>query len=142
MRLGSVVFSLWLGLCTTGYAVERPLPLDGKIGELSVSPQRQFLIDGDVRRLTAGAQIRTVQNTLIQPQVLIAKLAGLKALILYTENNQRQVHRIWLLTKQEARRNASKLPPPPLPLVTIPDREARSPVIPADRTATPAVPTE
>jgi hypothetical protein len=149
MRVSFVLLSLLFGLTATSHAVERPLPTDGKVGRLSVSEQRQFLIDGDAHQLTAGAQIRTAQNTLIQPQTLIPKLTGLKAYVLYTENNQGQVHRMWLLTPQEARRYASKMPKEVLPLSPLsppkvaPDRTARPSVPNApDRTATPSVPTE
>lgn len=148
--IGAIVFSLWVGLCTTsvavgevvGEAVERPLPADGKLGKLAVSEQRQFLIDGDEYRLSAGTQIRTAQNTIIQPQTLIPKLAGVEAWILYTKK-QGQIHRIWLLTKQEARRYLAKLPPPePPPPPPPPNREATTPSIPPDRTATPSTPTQ
>jgi hypothetical protein len=78
--------------------------------------------------LTAGAQIRNTNNLLVQPQTLTAqlagRLAGYEVPILYTENNQGHVHRIWILTSEEVRKNPADEEPPP--------------VITPNRTATPS----
>lgn len=114
-------FFLSLLLCllsTTSHALDRPLPANAKAGELNVSENRSLMIDGTVRQLSAGAQIRTQQNTIIQPQTLTAhmrKMGYEDVPILYTVNNQGHVHRIWILTQVEADQYPLDKPAPTTP---------------------------
>jgi hypothetical protein len=126
----SLYFLLTLLSClltSFAQAVERPLPDNAKVGELSVTRNRQLLIDDKPRNLSAGAQVRTPQNTIIQPQVLSAHLltryAGQELPILYTENNIGQIHRVWILTREEAEQHPVKVKQPVAP--PAPDRIAR-----------------
>lgn len=113
-QIGAVL-SLLFCLSTISHAVERPLPAKAKVGKLSTSPNRLLLVDDEPHQLTAGAQIRTAQNTIIQPQTLLTRLAtqfaGMEFPILYTENNQGQIHRMWILTRAEAERYVADEPP-------------------------------
>jgi len=115
-----LIFSL---LSTASYATERPLPANAKLGELSLSENRSFLIDGGVRKLSAGTQIRNQKNILVQPQNIVAQLVGVDVPILYTENNQGQIQRIWILTNQEIQQYASDTPS--LLQLIFPDRTAK-----------------
>jgi hypothetical protein len=106
-RIGAFI-GLLCCLLTSAYAQvqQRPLPTDAKVGELSAAPNKVLLIDDKPRTLTAGAQIRNYQNLIIQPQTLLTELAtkyaGLVVLVLYTENNQGQIQRMWILSRDEA----------------------------------------
>ena len=123
MRANSLIFAQ-LGLIFS-YATERPIPPNAKLGELSASTNRNFLIDGDVRQLSAGTQIRNQNNTLVQPQHIVAQLIGADVPILYTENSYGHIQRIWLLTNQEIQQYAPNTPS--LLELIFPDRAARAP---------------
>lgn len=121
------VFSLLMSMVSYAAdrpAVNRPMPGNAKMGEISSSANRTIEIDGKVRQLTAGAQIRNQQNTLIQPQTLVSVLNGpladVDVPILYTENNQGQIHRIWILTSEETQNYSSDTPPPTVATPGIP----------------------
>lgn len=121
------VFGLlfFLFASTNSHALDRPLPANAKVGELSVSENRGLMIDGDVRRLTAGAQIRTQQNAIIQPQTLLAHMVRMgyeDVPVLYTENSQGHIHRMWILTTAEA--DAYSVDTPPT-ITIIPGEAAR-----------------
>jgi len=106
-----ICFVLSLLVSTISYAADRPLPANARMGEIS-SLARTIVIDKKARQLTAGAQIRNQQNTLIQPQTLVnilsGQLADIDVPILYTENNQGQIHRIWILTAEENQNYSSR----------------------------------
>lgn len=102
----SSIFGLlfWLFASTPSHAIDRPLPANAKVGKLSVSDARHLIIDGDIRRLGAGAQVRTQQNIIVQTQTLLTymlKMGYKNVPILYTENSQGHIHRIWVLTAAE-----------------------------------------
>jgi hypothetical protein len=132
MRVSSFIFfvmSLLMSTAVFADAVERPIPADAKTGVLTATRHRQVMIDEKVRKLAAGAQIRNHRNLLIQPQTLVAQLARLsednEVPILYTENKQGQIHRIWILTrdemdKYEADKESSTAPP-----IVVPNRSSR-----------------
>ena len=104
-----LLFCLLMG--TVSYAAERPFPVNAKMGEITSSVNRAILIDKKARQLTAGAQIRNQHNVLIQPQTLVSilngQLADIDVPILYTENNQGHIHRIWILTSEETQNYSS-----------------------------------
>lgn len=134
------VFSLIF--CTVSYAVERHIPANAKTGTIAVSDNRALMIDDKVIHLTAAAQIRDTRNMLIQPQTLKnqlgGRLAGYEVPILYTENNQGHVHRIWILTKDELDKHP--LDEEEEEETNLPNRSARpSGTIVPNRDATPSV---
>jgi len=145
MRTCSLFFAqiclvLSVMLCTTNYALARPLPADAKTGLMTVSKNRSLMIDEKDRRLAAGAQIRTTNNMLVQPQTLFAQLGGRLASfevpILYSENNQGQIHRIWILTNAELEQFPLDEDPEP---VIAPNRSARpSGTVTPNRSARPS----
>jgi hypothetical protein len=54
-------------------------------------------IDGERALLSAGAQIRGASNTIVVPTALPPD-----SLVKYQRNQAGQVHRVWILTPQEA----------------------------------------
>ncbi|PRC94192.1 hypothetical protein [Solimicrobium silvestre] len=109
------LFLLGLMLSATSYAIDRPLPVNAKLGTFSPSANPAIVIDGNVRQLTAGAQIRNHHNVIVQPM----SLSGPDVQILYKENSQGQIERIWILTKDEVQAySAGPQPATPLPSPT------------------------
>ena len=104
-----LVFSLLVS--TVSYALDRPLPTNAKMGEIRSAADRTIQIGKKPKQLSAGAQIRNQQNLLIQPQTLVSLLNGpladAKVQVVYTENNQGQIHRIWILSSEEAENYSS-----------------------------------
>jgi hypothetical protein len=90
-----------------GQVGQRPFPSDAKIGILSPSAAPTILINGQVRQLTAGAQIRNENNLIVQPMTL----AGPDVRIVYKVNGQSQIERIWILNTTEAQQIQTTIPP-------------------------------
>ena len=100
--LASLIF---LGATTlSASAFERPFPANIKRGNMTPATPGQILIDGQLRLLTAGAQIRTMDNLIVLPTYL----KGRDLVVNYTENEQGEIHRVWMLSEQEA---AQPIPP-------------------------------
>ncbi|NMM37164.1 MAG: hypothetical protein HHJ09_06565 [Glaciimonas sp.] len=79
-------------------AYERPFPSNAKRGTMTPATYPAINIDGKERMLSPGAQIFNANNTIDLPDNLRAG----NVTVNFTENNQGQIHRIWMLTPQEA----------------------------------------
>ncbi|MEO8599879.1 MAG: hypothetical protein ABI656_08640 [bacterium] len=79
-------------------AYERPFPSNAKRGTMTPAMYPAIIIDGAQRMLSPGAQIYNTHNTIDMP----ATLSGSNVVVNFTENNQGQIHRIWILSPQEA----------------------------------------
>jgi hypothetical protein len=79
-------------------AYERPFPLHAKRGTMTPAIYPAIIVDGKQRELSPGAQILNADNTIEMPN----SLRGSNIVVNFTENNQSQVHRIWMLSPQEA----------------------------------------
>jgi hypothetical protein len=86
----------------SAHAFERPFPQIAKRGTLSLVNYPTVAMDGNVRRLSPGAWIRTENNTSQVP----AMLRGREYLVNYTENSEGDIDRVWILTPQEAAKPA------------------------------------
>jgi hypothetical protein len=75
----------------------RSLPEDAKRGEIRHVQDMDVEIDGRRQRLAPGAQIRDAVNLLVLPAAIPAG-----ARVKYVLNADGQVHRVWILTPQEA----------------------------------------
>ena len=84
-------------LCTTAAAQLRTIPADAKLGTMRHLGDTIVEIDGQRARLSAGAQIRSQANTIVLPTALPPD-----SLVKYQLNEAGQVHRVWILTPQEA----------------------------------------
>lgn len=79
-------------------ALDQPFPLNVKRGTMSPASHPTIVVDGNMRRLTAGAQIRNQDNMIQMPATII----NAEYAINYTENVQGEIDRIWILTALEA----------------------------------------
>ncbi|MEO8408182.1 MAG: hypothetical protein ABI476_07120 [Oxalobacteraceae bacterium] len=79
-------------------AYERPFPSNAKRGTMTPAIYPVIIIDGNERLLLQGAQIFNADNRIEMP----ASLRGSNIVVNFTENNRSQIHRVWLLSPQEA----------------------------------------
>jgi hypothetical protein len=96
-------FLLCLALiaCTLqALALDRPFPPIAKRGTMTPASYPSIIIDGKVRNLSPGAQIRNQDNLIETPM----SLRGTGFAVLYTENPQGDIDRIWMLTGEETKR--------------------------------------
>jgi hypothetical protein len=75
----------------------RPIPDGAKRGNIVHIRESLVEIDGQPMRLSAGAQLRSRDNLLIVP---VSLPPG--ALVKYTLDGTGQIHRVWVLTAEEA----------------------------------------
>jgi hypothetical protein len=93
----ALLSALSAGLSTAALAQLRTIPADAKRGEIRHVQEMEVQIDGVTERLSAGAQIRNASNMIVLP---VAIPAG--ALVRYRRDGEGRVHRIWILTPEEA----------------------------------------
>ena len=90
--------ALLLVFCAAAAAQQlRTIPQDAKRGTLRHIQDMLVEIDGERAQLSQGAQIRGTSNTIVVPTALPPG-----SLVKYQLNEARQVHRVWILTPQEA----------------------------------------
>ena len=77
----------------------RSIPEDARVGQIRHLQEMVVEIDGTPQQLAPGAQIRDASNRLILP---IAIPSG--TLVKYLVDASGQVHRVWILTPEEAQR--------------------------------------
>lgn len=85
-------------------AFERPFPQGIKRGKMAPAAYPSIVIDGKTRSLSAGARIWNQDNRIELP----ASLRGSDLTVNYTENDQGDIDRVWILTKEEASRPPAK----------------------------------
>jgi hypothetical protein len=86
-----------LVLPAAAMAQVRQIPNDAKRGRIVHVQGSMVEIDGQPMRLSAGAQIRNRDNLIIMP-VSVRPGARVK----YTLDGAGQIHRVWVLTAEEA----------------------------------------
>jgi hypothetical protein len=96
-----ICFSL-SALALAASAFERPFPPAAKRGTMSPASYPAVVIDGKSRGLAPGARIWNADNLIEMP----ASLRGSDFVVNYTENEQGEIDRIWLLSAAEARQPA------------------------------------
>jgi len=105
MRL--IAAALLLLVSAAALAQLRTVPADAKRGELRHLQDMMVQIDKAQARLAPGAQIRDIHNRLVLPAAIPPG-----SIVKYQTNAQGMVHRVWILTPQEA---AQPAPPKPAP---------------------------
>jgi hypothetical protein len=75
----------------------RTIPKEAKLGVIRHLQGMVVEIDGQPRQLSAGAQIRSLQNRIIVPSALPAGVV-----VKYLYDSQGMVHRVWIVTEEEA----------------------------------------
>jgi hypothetical protein len=100
------------GVTLSAAALERPFPNDIKRGTMTLTNGQNLLINGKPRAFSGAIQIRNADN-LIQ---MSGSISGKAMPINYLENFQGDIHRVWILTAEEAKQKHPTAPPPlPLP---------------------------
>lgn len=66
---------------------------------MTPAPYPEIVIEGKMRYLSAGARIWNEDNLIQMP----ASLRGSNLVVNYTENDQGEIDRVWILTTEEAR---------------------------------------
>ena len=100
MRAPSFLLSLvLLGASLQAYAFERPFPQTAKRGTLSMKNYPTVAMDGKERRLSVGAWIKNVNNSIDMP----VSLRGREYTVNYTENLQGEINRVWILSPEEVK---------------------------------------
>ena len=90
--------ALLLVYCAAAAAQQlRTIPPDAQRGTMRHIQETLIEIDGERAQLSAGAQIRGPSNTIVLPAALPPD-----SVVKYQLNQARQVHRVWILTPQEA----------------------------------------
>ena len=77
--------------------VLRTIPADAKRAHIQQVDGTLIQVRGRTMQLSVGAQVRDTSNRIIQPTSLTAG-----DLVKYTLNAEGYVHRVWILTLQEA----------------------------------------
>jgi hypothetical protein len=97
MLLRATLFVLMLAAGAAQAQPLRTIPDAAKRGEMRHLQEMIVAINGDQQRLSPGAQIRDASNRIIVPAAIPAG-----SLVKYLLNDAGQVHRVWILTPQEA----------------------------------------
>lgn len=90
--------ALGLALIAPAHALDRLFPPQTKRGEMSNVDFPSVKINGAERRLSAGAWIKNENNTIDMP----VTLRGRQFTVNYTEDNEGNVNRVWILSPAEA----------------------------------------
>jgi hypothetical protein len=80
------------------FAQLRSIPEDAKRAQLRHVREMIVEIDGTQARLSPGAQIRSVDNRILLPSALPQE----RLLVKYLPDSTGLVHRVWILTQEEA----------------------------------------
>jgi hypothetical protein len=89
--------ALLLVYCAAAAAQLRTIPQDAKRGTMRHLQETIVEIDGERARLSHGAQIRGQSNTIVVPTALPPD-----SVVKYQLDEAGHVHRVWILTPQEA----------------------------------------
>ena len=81
----------------------RNFPVDSKLGVLKAFAYPEVKIDKQTLHLGAGSQIRDNNNLIILPTMMLEK-----GPVRYQMDTMGNVHRIWLLTPDEAKQERAK----------------------------------
>jgi hypothetical protein len=95
--LRTLILAIGLAASACALAQVRTIPADAKRGQIEHVEDTVIRMNGRVMRLSPGAQIRNTSNVIIPPASLPAGVP-----VKYTLDTQGYVHRVWILTLQEA----------------------------------------
>jgi hypothetical protein len=114
MRIQNFLISCLLAVTAlSAYAFVRTFPAHTKRGVMTPADYPAIIINDRQRTLSVGARIRNQTNTIDMP----TSLRGQDIVVNYTENNQHEIDRIWILTPEEAAQPApNRHPEIPAPI--------------------------
>ena len=95
--LRNLILALGLAASVSALAQVRTIPAEAKRGNIQQVHGTLIQVRGRTLQLSVGAQVRDASNRIIQPASLTAGV-----LVKYTLDGQGYVHRVWILTEQEA----------------------------------------
>src|SRR5688500_9619594 len=99
MRREVMVLVACLAWIASATAQVRTIPDAAKRAEMRHVQEMVVTVDGAAQRLSPGAQVRDATNRIIVPSAIPEG-----SLVKYLLNDAGQVHRVWILTPQEAAR--------------------------------------
>jgi len=88
----------------------RTVPAEAKRGELRHVQGTLVELDGKPALLSAGAQIRDIENRIVLPVSITQK-----TVVRYLTDSTGHLHRVWILSVAEAAASAPKPKPAPAP---------------------------
>ena len=94
----SILAVLLLCVALAAVALERHFPENTKSGTIQIIDFTQVIIDGKQRTLTSGARIWSTDNMTVVPNAL----GDTSHRIAYTESQDGNIDRVWLLNDDEA----------------------------------------
>ena len=92
-----LILAMGLAASLAAMAQGRPIPPEARRGQFEHVQETTIRMSGKSMRLASGAQIRDPSNRIIQPTAVPPRV-----LVKYTLDGEGYVHRVWILTQQEA----------------------------------------
>jgi len=93
----TIAFLITFAFAAGAAAQLRTIPAEARRAEMSYVQQNIVTVNGQPVQLSAGAQIRDTMNRIVLPPQLPAS-----SLVKYQLDGAGLVHRVWILTPQEA----------------------------------------
>jgi len=84
----------------------RTIPVDARRGVLRHVQDMRVELDGKPAELSAGGQIRDIENRIVLPQALTER-----TVVRYQTDGSGKLHRVWILSRAEADASAPKPAP-------------------------------
>ena len=104
-----LTFLLLAGFAVVAFAQLRTIPADARRATMRHLQGMMVELDGRPAQLTPGAQIRDTSNRIVVPSAV----AGATVVRYLTDPSGQQVHRVWILSAEEAAQSAPKPAPKP-----------------------------
>ena len=92
-----LILAMGLAASLAAMAQGRPIPPEARRGQFEHVQETTIRMSGKAMRLASGAQIRDPSNRIVQPTAVPPRV-----LVKYTLDADGYVHRVWILTQQEA----------------------------------------
>ena len=106
-----LTFLLLAGFAAAAVAQLRTIPADAKRATMRHLQGMMVELDGKPAMLSAGAQIRDTSNRIVVPSAV----ANTTAVRYLPDLSGQQIHRVWVLSPEEAAQSAPKPVPKPAP---------------------------
>ena len=92
-----LILAIGVGASLAALAQGRTIPAEARRGQFEHVQETMIRMSGKSMRLASGAQIRDPSNRIVQPSAVTPRV-----LVKYTLDTEGYVHRVWILTRQEA----------------------------------------
>jgi hypothetical protein len=115
-----LLFLALAGFAALAAAQLRSIPAEAVRAQMRYLEGMTVALDGKPAQLTPGAQIRDTENRIVVPSAVI----GTVVVRYQSDPSGQQVHRVWILSAQEAAASAPKPKPAPPPAPKKDDEKA------------------